>query len=109
MSNQPTTIQTNDTDTETHDWDDRIGNKMRRGVRAVHKEEAYPSKRQLALLVGPHRSTDYGYQIVDRCIRRGLLEVDESHDKATYNARGAVVLTDNGRAYYQHITGGGEL
>ena len=87
-----------------HDWDGRIGEKMRQAVRRVATTGPYGSKNQLAISVGPHGSQDYGYQIVDRCISRGLLTTDAEHDASSVNyGWGAVVLTDKGRAYYQQV------
>jgi hypothetical protein len=61
--------------------------------------DVYPSKNQLAQAVGPNGSQDYGYRIVDRCLRKGLVELDADHPDATPQGRGAVVISEKGQRY----------
>lgn len=78
---------------------ERVGPKMHSAVKRVYKQGPYQSKKQLAESVGPHGSLKYGYQIVDRCKRRRLLDVDPDHEEAEVRGKGAVVLTEKGRKY----------
>jgi hypothetical protein len=77
---------------------EQVGPKMHSAVKLV-ASGPYPSKNQLAKSVGPNGSQDYGYRIVDRCLSKNLLKVHPSHDDATPNGMGAVVLTDKGARY----------
>ena len=83
----------------TTDDSDIIGPKMHSAVKHVGWNDSYASKNALATTVGPHGSQNYGYRIVDRCLRKGLLTLDSDHDNATPQGLGAVVLTDKGRRY----------
>jgi len=86
----------------TYDTDDndRLGPKMQSALAKMHHHGALPSKNQLAKRVGPNGSQDYGYRIVDRCRRAGLIEVDPEHNLANPHGRGAVVITDKGMNVY---------
>ena len=75
---------------------DRLGPKMRSAVKLMYRRGQMPSKNKLAKHVGPNGSQDYGYRIVDRCIRAGLLEVDPDSDMANPHGMGAVKITDKG-------------
>lgn len=89
--------------TDTHtDFDGRIGPKMKSAVRCV-ANRVYQSRNQLAITVGPNGSQDYGYRIVRRCRHRGLIEIDPDHPDANPHGRGAVVLTEKGERYAEHI------
>jgi|APHM01.1.fsa_nt_gi hypothetical protein len=77
---------------------EQVGPKMHRCVRAV-ASGPYPSMNQLAKTVGPNGSQQYGYKIVHRCKRKGLLELDDEHPVATTHGRGAVVITEKGERY----------
>jgi hypothetical protein len=61
--------------------------------------KVWQSKNELAKHVGPNGSQDYGYRIVDRCIRKNLIAVHPGHDEANAHGKGAVVLTDKGARY----------
>ena len=77
---------------------DRVGPRMHLAVKLA--QSVYPSKKQLAERVGPNGSLDYGYRIVDRCIRKGLISrPDPSHPAAEVRGKGAVVVTAKGRRY----------
>lgn len=89
---------TNPTIRTTED-NETVGPKMHSAVRAVGRYGPKPSMNQLAIRVGPHGSQDYGYRIVNRCIRKGLLKVHPEHADANPHGRGAVVLTDKGARY----------
>jgi hypothetical protein len=78
-----------------------VGPKMHSAVETVAQNGAYASKNQLAKTVGPNGSQDYGYRIVDRCISKGLLGLDDGHDDATPQGRGAVVITAKGERYLE--------
>jgi len=66
------------------------------------ERRVYQSKKDLAESVGPHGSTDYGYRIVDRCIRKDLISrPDPGHEKASPHGKGAVYITDKGKAVLQ--------
>jgi len=78
-----------------------VGPKMHEAVRGAGRE-VWQSKKQLAEWVGPHGSTDYGYRIVDRCIRKGLIcAPDPEHKAANPHGRGAVYATEKGERYLQ--------
>lgn len=79
-----------------------VGHKMHAAIQLVAQRGAYSSRNQLAMTVGPNGSQDYGYRIVNRCVRKDLLAVDSDHPDATPNGRGAVVLTDKGEQYLTH-------
>jgi hypothetical protein len=64
----------------------------------------YQSKKELAETVGPNGSTDYGYRIVNRCIKKNLLAVHPEHDAANPHGKGAVILTDKGARYLNEHT-----
>lgn len=72
---------------------------MHSAIKLTHLHGYYQSRNQLAISVGPHRSQDYGYRIVNRCIRKGLLDVDQDHDGANPHGDGAVVVTEKGMDY----------
>jgi len=83
---------------------EQVGPKMHAAVSAVKSRSgtalgAYGSKNELAIAVGPNGSQDYGYRIVDRCIRKGLLEVDPDDPEASPSGQGAVVITQKGLDY----------
>lgn len=81
------------------DEGEQVGPKMHAAVSRVKSLGPYASKNELAISVGPNGSQDYGYRIVDRCIRKGLLTLDEEHPDATPQGRGAVVMTQKGMDY----------
>jgi hypothetical protein len=54
-----------------------------------------PSMMWLAERVGPHGSLRYGYQIVHRCIRAGLIRIDPEHEARSAHSSGAVVKEDD--------------
>lgn len=95
---------TDDTDTDTEsdeEWDGRIGERMQQAVRLVGRR-TYQSKNELATTVGPHGSTKYGYEIVNRCMRR-FFEQEPDHPAAEPRGFGAIVLNDNGKAYLEYL------
>lgn len=59
---------------------DIVGPRMFAATKYVARDGPYPSARQLAIKVGPHGSTKYGYPIVNRCLRKGLLSINEDLD-----------------------------
>lgn len=81
-----------------------VGHKMRAAVVATARNgDVFPSKNALAVRVGPNGSQDYGYRIVNRCIRKGLISYpDPDHPAAEPHGSGAIKLTDKGRAYLEH-------
>lgn len=85
-----------------NNYDGRIGNKMIMAVKAV-AQSPYESKCELAKKVGPHASTQYGYQTVNRCINRGFIKIDPDHDAADPIGKGAVVITDVGRDFVDQL------
>lgn len=91
---------------ETIDFDGRIGPKMKLAVKLVARHGAYSAKLPLAESVGPHGSRQYGYETVNRCVKRGLFELDPEHPDATPQGSGAVVLTEKGTRFADLLTGG---
>lgn len=88
----------------TTDDGEQVGPKMHSAllrVRSMGPQNAYASMNELAISVGPNGSQDYGYRIVNRCIKKGLLELDPEHPDATPQGRGAVVLTQKGMDYLE--------
>jgi hypothetical protein len=77
---------------------EQVGPKMHQCVQYA-SETVWSSKNQLAQAVGPNGSQDYGYRIVNRCLRKGLVELDAGHPDATPNGRGAVVISEKGQRY----------
>jgi hypothetical protein len=55
-----------------------------------------PSKHALAIAVGPHGSSKYGYEIVKRLVDSGLARIDPTHLDAVPSGEGAVVITAEG-------------
>jgi hypothetical protein len=94
---------TNPTIRTTED-NEQVGPKMHSAVIRVHQRGPYSSKNELAISVGPNGSQDYGYRIVDRCISKGLLTLDNTHPDATPRGRGAVILTQKGLDYLHNNT-----
>jgi hypothetical protein len=82
---------------------EQVGPKMHSAVIAVGRR-VYQSKNELAKRVGPNSSQKYGYNIVDRCVRKNLLAVHPEHEDANPHGRGAVVLTDKGARYLNEHT-----
>jgi len=81
------------------DENEPVGPKMHSAVVATARQDGYQSKKALAEVVGPNGSLDYGYRIVDRCLRRDLLAVDPRDEQSNPHGKGAVVLTDKGARY----------
>ena len=88
---------------DSFEFSGRIGDRMKHMVELVNHNGPYPSMHQLAVQGGPHGSADYGYRSIHRCRQRDLIKIEENHDDATYNSRGAVVLTAKGRNLAQQI------
>lgn len=87
----------NMTKTETKEFDGRIGKKMIEAVKYVNKSGgSVPSKNQVATKVGPHGSSQYGYQTVNRCLDRNLLVLNRYSEDAEPRGKGAVEVTDKG-------------
>jgi hypothetical protein len=71
----------------------RIGPRMAAARQIVQwRGGAMPSMLALAESVGPHGSIRYGYAIVHRAIRAGLLAIDPRHPLRAPSGHGAVVL-----------------
>ena len=91
---------TNPTVRSTEDGE-QVGPKMHSAVQAAN-QKVYQSKKELAEVVGPNGSTDYGYRIVDRCIRKGLICLpDAEHEQANPHGRGAIYATEKGQRYLE--------
>lgn len=83
-----------------------VGPRMHRAVEAAERR-AWQSRKALAEAVGPNGSTDYGYRIVNRCIRKGLISrPDPDHDKAHPYGQGAVYITAKGEDYLHRVRAG---
>jgi hypothetical protein len=87
---------------------EQVGPKMHSCVSYVQggptfrESDAWESMNRLAKAVGPNNSQDYGYRIVHRCRKKGLIDLEENHPDATPNGRGAVVLTEKGKRYLEN-------
>jgi hypothetical protein len=78
-----------------------VGPKMHGAVKLAARR-AYQSKNELAKAVGPNGSQDYGYRIVNRCIRKGLISrPDSDHEAANPHGQGAVYATEKGERYVE--------
>jgi len=78
---------------------EQVGPKMHSAVVNAARR-AWQSKKELAEFVGPNGSTDYGYRIVDRCIRKGLISrPDPEHEAANPHGQGAIYVTEKGEQY----------
>ena len=85
------------TKTKTNDFDGRIGDKMIKAVKYVNDSGgSVKSKNKLAKQVGPHGSSQYGYQTVNRCLDRNLLVLNRYSGDAEPRGKGAVEVTDKG-------------
>jgi len=78
---------------------EQVGPKMHSAVQAAARK-VWQSKKELAEHVGPKGSTKYGYRIVERCIRKGLIcRPDADHEQANPHGRGAIYATEKGERY----------
>jgi len=82
---------------------EQVGPKMHSAVKCVAKS-VRQSKNELAKIVGPNNSQQYGYRIVDRCLRKNLIAIHPEHEKANPHGKGAVVLTEKGARYLNETT-----
>ena len=73
----------------------RIGEKMKLALQLCRTLGGCP-KLTIAERVGANGSRKYGYEIVDRCIRRGLIE-----NRSDKPGRYALYLTNKGRSYLE--------
>jgi hypothetical protein len=80
---------------------EQVGPKMHSAVKAAARK-TYGSKNELAVVVGPNGSSQFGNQIVNRCIRKGLIcRPDDEHEEATPHGLGAVYATEKGERYLE--------
>jgi len=78
-----------------------VGPKMHSAVINANRK-VWQSKNELAKFVGPNGSSDYGYRIVNRCIRKGLIcRPDSEHEKANPHGQGAIHITEKGERYLE--------
>jgi len=85
----------------TTDDGEQVGPKMHSALLCLTRGP-YASMNQLAKTAGPNGSQQFGYRIVKRCKRKGLLEVNADHEAANPHGRGAVVLTEKGERYLEN-------
>jgi len=78
---------------------EQVGPKMHHAVKLVGSRGPYRAMNPLAIAVGPNGSQDYGYRVVKRCIKKGLIALHPDHEAAAPGSRGAVILTDKGARY----------
>ena len=91
---------TNPTIRSTEDGE-QVGPKMHSAVKLCDGR-VWQSMNDLATAVGPNGSSDYGYRIIKRCQRKGLISYpDPDHDKANPHGRGAIYATDKGQRYLE--------
>lgn len=80
---------------------EQVGPRMHMAVTAAARR-SWQSKNELAKHVGPHSSQQYGYNVVDRCIKKGLItRPDPDHPEANPHGRGAIEATEKGEAYVE--------
>ena len=78
-----------------------VGPKMHSAVINANRK-VWQSKNELAKHVGPNGSQDYGYRIVNRCIRKGLIcRPDAEHEGANPHGQGAIYATEKGQRYLE--------
>jgi len=78
---------------------EQVGPKMHIAVKLA-ASRPYQSMKELAETVGPNGSTDYGYRIVKRCQRKGLISrPDPDHEAANAHGAGAIYATEKGERY----------
>lgn len=93
---------TNPTIRATKDGD-TVGPKMHRAVKLCDGR-VWSSMHELAKTVGPNGSSQYGYNIVHRCIRKGLItRPDPEHPDATPSGKGAITITERGEQYLERV------
>lgn len=81
---------------------EQIGPKMHHAVELADRSDSFRSKNELAKKVGPNSSQDYGYRIVNRCIKRGLISrPDPDHENANPHGAGAIEITEKGERYLE--------
>jgi len=62
------------------------------------------SKNEIAKAVGPNGSQQFGYRLVNRAIRAGLLTHPQpEHEAANPHGDGAICLTDMGEAFVEEL------
>lgn len=89
----------NDPTMRTTENGETVGPKMHGAVKLAARR-AWASKNELAKAIGPNGSQDYGYRIVNRCIRKGLISrPDPDHEAANPHGRGAICATEKGERY----------
>ena len=82
--------------------DGRIGKRMNRALYKLYKKDGVAqSKWALAQQLYQRPSTSHGMPVVDRCIDRGLIRIEEDHEQAEPRGAGAIVLTDAGEEYVE--------
>ena len=80
---------------------EQVGPKMHAAV-SLCEGRVYASMNQLATSVGPNGSQDYGYRIVKRCQKKGLISrPDPDHEEANPHGRGAITITEKGERYLE--------
>lgn len=82
---------------------EQVGPKMHAAVSLLDAWEHAQSKNELATSVGPNGSQDYGYRIVNRCIKKGLISrPDPDHEGANPHGGGAIEVTEKGKRYLEN-------
>ena len=80
---------------------EQVGPKMDEAV-LLCEDRVWQSMNDLATSVGPRGSPDYGYRIVKRCQKKGLISrPDPEHEKANPHGRGAITITEKGERYLE--------
>ena len=91
---------TNPTIRSTEDGE-QVGPKMHSAVKLCDGR-VWQSMNDLATTVGPNGSSQFGYRIIKRCQRKGLISYpDPEHEKANPHGRGAIYATDKGQRYLE--------
>jgi len=80
---------------------EQVGPKMHSAVKLCDGR-VWQSKNDLATSVGPNGSSQYGYRIVNRCIRKGLItRPDPDHEQANPHGAGAITISEKGERYLE--------
>lgn len=86
----------------TTDEGEQVGPRMHAAVGVLARYDALPSMKQLAEKVGPNGSLKYGYRVVKRCQRKGLISrPDPDHPESNPHGTGAISVTEKGQQYLE--------
>lgn len=84
----------------TTEENEPVGPRMMKMLRYVQAQEVVASRNVAAKARGPNGSQKYGYNAINRCIKRGLIcRPDPKHPEANPHGSGAIYLTEKGEQF----------